>query len=371
MTPITVVHLVSTLGVGGQEMVILSLVEHMDRQRFNPVVLTLHEGGPLADRIRSLGVPVETVGAPGLTGLPLVRRLAARLKFHRADVLHTHNPAPHQHGAAARVLAGVPVLIHTKHGRNNFPTRARRWAEQLAGRFSDLVVAVSSDSAEVARTIDRVPMRKLRVIHNGIALDDMPLATVGRPGRPPRAVHVARLNRIKDQATLLRAAKIVADRLPGFTLDIVGDGPMGDQVRSQSHDMGLDQVVHFHGMQDDVRPWLADSDLFVLSSLSEGVSITLLEAMAAGLPVVATDVGGNREVVREGETGTLVPVGDAAALADAMVAILVDPDRARRMGTAGRARVDSDFNIDRTVAAYQQAYLDLLGRRSGAPRLAA
>jgi glycosyltransferase involved in cell wall biosynthesis len=371
MTPITVVHLVSTLGVGGQEMVILSLVEHMDRLRFRPVVLTLHEGGPLVERIRALGVPVETVGEPGLTGLPLVRRLAARLRFHRADVLHTHNPAPHQHGAAARVLAGVPVLIHTKHGRNNFPTRARRWAEQLAGRFSDLVVAVSIDSAEVAGTIDRVPAHKLRVIHNGIALGDMPRATVGREGRPPRAVHVARLNRIKDQTTLLRAARIVADQLPGFVLEMVGDGPMGEQIRSLATELGLDVVVRFHGMQDDVRPWLADADLFVLSSLSEGISITLLEAMASGLPVVATDVGGTREVVLPGRTGTLVPVGDATALATAMTAMLTDPVGARSMGAAGRERVDAEFNIDRTVAAYQQAYVELLGRRSGATGLAA
>ena len=371
MTPITVVHLVSTLGVGGQEMVILSLVEHMDRQQFRPVVLTLHEGGPLVERIRALGVTVETVGEPGLTGLPLVRRLAARLKFHRADVLHTHNPAPHQHGAAARVLAGVPVLIHTKHGRNNFPTRARRWADQLAGRFSDLVVAVSIDSADVARQVDRVPQAKLRVIHNGIALHEMPRATVGLEGRAPRAVHVARLNRIKDQPTLLRAAQIVAQQVPGFTLDIVGDGPMGDQIRALSTELGLDDVVRFHGMQDDVRPWLADADQFVLSSLSEGVSITLLEAMAAGLPVVATDVGGNREVVRHGETGTLVPVGDAAALAHAMCALLADPGRARAMGAAGHERVDAEFNIDRTVAAYELAYRELLGRRTGASRQAA
>jgi glycosyltransferase involved in cell wall biosynthesis len=371
MTPVTVVHLVSTLGVGGQEMVILSLVEHMDRQRFNPVVLTLHEGGPLADRIRAFGVPVETVGEPGLTGLPLVRRLAARLKAHGTDVLHTHNPAPHQHGAAARLLAGVPVLIHTKHGRNHFPTRARRWAEQIAGKFSDLVVAVSIDSSEVARTIDRVPASKLRVIHNGIALDTMPRATVGREGRGPRAVHVARLNRIKDQPTLLRAARILANQVPGFTLDIVGDGPMGAVVRPLATELGLDEVVTFHGMQGDVRPWLADADLFVLPSLSEGISITLLEAMAAGLPVVATDVGGNREVVRHGETGLLVPVGDAAAVASAMHDLLLDPARARQMGARGRERVDAEFNIDRTVAAYEQAYLEMLDRKRHPTRLAA
>lgn len=364
MPPVTVVHLVSTLGVGGQEMVILSLVEHIDRTRFRPVVLTLHDDGPVADRIRALGVPVEVVGTAGLSGLQLVRRIAARLKHHDAQVLHTHNPAPHQHGAAARLIAGTPVLIHTKHGRNNFPTRTRRWAEQLAGRFSDLVVAVSTDAAEVARQIDRVPAHKVQVIHNGIAVDGVHLADIGATSRPPRAVHVARLNRIKDQPTLLRAARIVADRMPGFTLDIVGDGPMGDIVRQLSVDLGLDDVVNFHGMQDDVGSFLAQADLFVLSSLSEGIAITLLEAMAAALPVVATDVGGNREVVRPGETGLLVPVGNPATLADAMVKLLGNPARSRAMGAAGRQRVIADFNIVRTAEAYVDAYRALLGRRT-------
>lgn len=364
MTSITVAHLVSTLGVGGQEMVILSLVEHMDRTRFKPVVLTLHGGGPLAERISALGVPVEVIGEPGLTGWPLVRRLAGRLKALNAGILHTHNPAPHQRGAMAKLLAGTPVLIHTKHGRNNFPTRTRRWAEQLAGRFSDLVVAVSADAAEVARTIDRVPRRKLRVIHNGIALDRLPHAQIGQTGRPPRAVHVARLNRIKDQPTLLRAARIVADQLPGFTLDIVGDGPMGEIVRQLAHDLDLDAVVHFHGMQQDVGRYLAQSDLFVLPSLSEGISITLLEAMAVGLPVVATDVGGNREVVLPGDTGLLVPVAAPEVLATAMLELLTDPVRAAAMGQAGRKRVEAEFDITRTIAAYEEAYLALHARRT-------
>jgi glycosyltransferase involved in cell wall biosynthesis len=343
-------------------MVILSLVEHANRSQFSPVVLTLHADGPVADRIRALGIEVETVGGPGMAGASLVRRLANRLRELEIDVLHTHNPAPHQHGAAARMMARTPVLVHTKHGRNNFPTRARRWAEIVAGRFSDMVVAVSDDAAEVARSIDKVPPHKLRMIHNGIALP--PRTQRGEPGAGsrPTAVHIARLNRIKDQPTLLRAARVVADRVPGFRLDIVGDGPMGDIVRQLATDLGLADTVVFHGMQQNVWPYLDGADLFVLSSLSEGVSITLLEAMAAGLPIVATDVGGNREVVRNSVTGLLVPVGDHLALAERMVELLEDRPRAHRMGDAGRERVESDFNISRTVAEYETLYLDLLQR---------
>lgn len=370
-TPTKVVHLVSTLGIGGQEMVIASLVRHADRSRFAPHVISLHELGPLAQRIASDGVPVETLAADGASGLALIRKLARRLREIGPHILHTHNPAPHQHGAVARVLAGVPVLIHTKHGRNNLPTRARRLAEQVAGRFTDLVVPVSRDAAEVARTVDGVPEHKLRVIHNGIAVDQLPRARVAREGRPPRAIHVARLNRIKDQPTLLRAARQVADRIPGFTLDIVGDGPMRDIVYALASELHLDGVVNFHGMQEEVAPFLADTDVFVLPSLSEGISITLLEAMGAGLPTIATDVGGNREVVVPGETGLLVPVGDATALAQAMIGLLSDNARAQRMGAAGRDRVLEEFNITRTVAAYESAYLELLARRGPAVRHAA
>ncbi|MEO8478727.1 MAG: glycosyltransferase [Gemmatimonadota bacterium] len=367
MQRVTVVHLVSTLGIGGQEMVIHALVSHADRHRFRPIVLALHDGGPVADRIAALGIPVEVVGGGDITGWPLIRRLTARLRAHRPDVLHTHNPAPHQLGAVAKLLARVPALVHTKHGRNNFPTRSRRWAEQMAGRFTDLVVPVSMDAADVARTIDRVPSRKLRVIHNGIDLAGITQATVLPPGRPARAVHVARLNRIKDQRTLLAATRVLVDRHPGFHLDIVGDGPMGEEIRARATELGLDAAVTFHGMQDDVTPYLTNADLFLLPSLSEGIAITMLEAMGAGLPVVATDVGGNREVVVPGETGLLVPVGDPQALADAVDEVLGDPVQARAWGAAGRRRVEAEFNIAGTVRAYESAYLEVLGRPVSQP----
>jgi sugar transferase (PEP-CTERM/EpsH1 system associated) len=359
-----VVHVVSTLGIGGQEMVILSLIRHMDRARYTPHVLCLHDRGPLAERIEALGVPVDVIGAHGVGLLEMGRRLARRLRELRPDIVHTHNPAPHQAAAVARLITRFPALVHTKHGRNNFPTRTRRWAEQLAGKMTDMVVPVSTDAAEVASRVDRVPDRKLRVIQNGIEVLGVAQATPLPPGRAPRAVHVARLNRIKDQGTLLRATRAVADALPGFTLDIVGDGPMHADIHALATELGLDEVVRFHGFRDDVGTILASADLFVLSSLSEGISITLLEAMAAGLPVVATDVGGNREVVLPGETGMLVPVGDHAALGDAMLAVLTDPALARTMGAAGYTRVAATFAIDRTVHAYEAIYRELLGPAS-------
>jgi glycosyltransferase involved in cell wall biosynthesis len=328
------------------------------------VVFALQEGGPLVERIERLGVPVEVIGNGRLRRFGLTRALARRLRAHRVDVLHTHNPAPHQHGALARLVTGVPALLHTMHGRNTtVVTPAARLAERIAGHLSQLVVPVSLDAADVARDDLRVPEHKLRVIHNGIAIDQFATAPVLARGRAPRAVHVARLNPIKGQATLLEAARLTAERVPGFTLDIVGDGPAGPALREQARQAGLDDVVRFHGMQDDVVPFLLAADLFVLSSLSEGIALTLLEAMGSGLPVVATDVGGNREVVVHGDTGLLVPVGDPARLADGICEVIRDPARAQGWGHAARARVETDFNITRTVASYESAYLELLGRK--------
>jgi glycosyltransferase involved in cell wall biosynthesis len=177
---------------------------------------------------------------------------------------------------------------------------------------------------------------------------------------------VARLNRIKDQPTLLRAARLVADKIPGFRLDVVGDGPNNDHIRALSDELGLQESVVFHGMRDNVAELLRESDLFVLPSLSEGISITLLEAMGSSLPCVVTDVGGNREVVRDGTTGFLVPAGDHEALAARMEMLLLDDPMARTMGAAGRAVVEKEFNIEGTAAAYHDAYMELLGRSSRA-----
>lgn len=360
--PWNVVHCVFSVGMGGQEMVILSLATAMDRRRFAPRVLCLSEAGDLAPRFEAAGVPVDVldppVGTSSFRALSSVRRY---LREHRPDILHTHNPTPHQYGALARLGTGVPALVHTKHGRNVLPTTRGRILERVASRLTDAVVAVSRDAADVALATDGVPRERLRVIRNGIAPG--PEGATGHRD-PWRAVHIARLNNIKDQATLLRAARIVRDREPRFRLDLVGDGELREPLQAQARELHLDDVVRFHGFQNDVWPFLGEASVFVLSSVSEGIAITLLEAMAAGLPVVATDVGGNSEVVVPGETGLLVPVRDPGQLADALHRVLSNPEAGARMGAAGRVRVAEAFSLDTTVSAYERLYVELLERSS-------
>lgn len=360
-----VVHLVLSLGVGGLEMMVLHLARHADRARFDTRVLCLREPGPLAAAAAAAGVEVDSLDCPGLPKARTLARLARKLRALRPHVLHTHNPSPHLFGALAAPAAGVPVVVHTKHGRN-YPDSPRAvWVNRVASWLTDRVVAVSEATAAVASGRERVPGRKVCVIPNGIDVARFRPPAV-RPADPLRVIHVARLNRIKDQPTLLRAARLVADAEPGFRLDVVGDGPERAGLEALAAALWLGPHVRFLGERHDVNDLLATAALFVLSSVSEGIPVTLLEAMAAGLPAAVTDVGGNREVVVPGETGVLVPPGDPEALGRAILAALRDPAGRARMGAAARRVIEDRFDVRHTAARYHATYLELLGGR--APR---
>lgn len=360
-SPIRVVHVVTTLNIGGLEKVVLDLVRCRTRDVVDARVICLDSSGVLAQGSSDVGVSVETIGTTGSVPQRILR-LARRLRQLKPHVVHTHNPQAHLHGAWAGRLARVPVVIHTKHGRGRIDGRVLAALSRVATTWTSCFVTVSEDAARVARDVDHVPARKLRVIHNGIDVERFSASGV-RDSRPRgRAITVGRLDPIKDQATLLRATRLVVDKMPSFQLDVVGDGPSRPELEALQASLGLGRQVRFHGYRDPVTTYLATSDFFVLSSLSEGVSIALLEAMASGLPAVATDVGGNREVVIPGETGLLVSAGSPEALADAMLKIQSDSATLERMGLASRRRVEDQFSLGHVVAQYERLYIECLER---------
>jgi glycosyltransferase involved in cell wall biosynthesis len=359
---VTVVHVVASLDVGGLERVVFDLVTHANRARFTPRVVCLEEPGTWRGRFAELGIPVDCVTRARGGTAGRILHLARHLHEIGADVVHTHNVKPHLHGALAAALVRVPVILSTKHGRN-FPTRPLgRIANRLACRMCTALVGVSADCAAIWRDIERARPGKVSVITNGVDLAAFPFSPRPVDG-PPRAVSVARLCSVKDPVTLLLATRRVLDREPGFRLDLAGDGPLRSEVEQSIVRLGLSEAVRMHGAIDDVRPVLSGASFFVLASTSEGISLTLLEAMAAGLPVVATRVGGSPEVVDQGVTGVLVPARAPEALADAMLWMLRQPGQRERMGRLARRRVEDRFDIRRTVAAYEQMYLRAFNAR--------
>jgi glycosyltransferase involved in cell wall biosynthesis len=349
---IRVAHVTLGLDVGGQEKLLVEFARLADRRVFELFFVSLSTRGRLTADVEGHGWPVHALGEPDGLRPGISLRLAQLFRRWRIDVVHTHDDRPLIYGASGARLARVPGVVHSRHGQSFGITRRQAALVQLAAGMTDHFVCVSKDSAR--RAVEHgLPAGKVRTIWNGIDLTRFELCPDAPRGR---VVTVARLSPEKDVATLLRAAALAVREEPDWRLQIAGDGVCLGDLRRLAQELGLGDRVEFLGPVRDVPALLAESSLFVLSSLSEGVSLTLLEAMARGRAVVATDVGGNPEVVVPGETGLLVPPRQPEQLARALLALWRDPEKSRAMGLAGRRRVERHFDIRQMVAAYEALY---------------
>jgi glycosyltransferase involved in cell wall biosynthesis len=348
-----VAHITLGLDTGGQEKLLVEFARHADRRRFELFFVSLTTGGRLGPQIDKEGWPVLALHEPAGFRPSIALHLLPWLRRWRIDVVHTHDSKPLIYGAPAARLAGVPRVVHTRHFTQLASiSRRQTLLATLATRCVDAVVCVSEDSARVALTEGLSPAR-VHALHNGI---DTERFGMRGPQRGGPAVLVARLSPEKDVATLLRAVALVARERADYRLEVAGSGVCLPQLRQLTDQLKLTEHIRFLGEVDDIPSVLARASCFVLPSLTEGISLTLLEAMASGLPVIATRVGGNPEVVAHGDTGVLVPPADPAALARAMLELHADHDRGQRMGQAGRRRVERHFEVRRMVAAYEAFY---------------
>jgi len=350
--PIRVVHLTHGLEIGGLEKLLVEFARHTDRSKFELKFVSFSGRGALADDIEAAGWPVITLNQPEGLRPGVVLRIAALLRTWQADILHTHDPKTLIYGAPAARLARVHA-VHTCHGNALAPFPRATRAFRMAFWFADAMVCVSGDmTRQMVET--GIDPRKIHTILNGI---DTSFFSFARPNPGTNAVTVARLSPEKDIGTLIRAVAIIRETCPSFQLEIAGDGVCMAELQTMVRELGLEDQVRFLGQVCDVRAVLERSSLFILPSLREGVSLTLLEAMACGLPVVATRVGGTPEVVVDGETGLLVLSGSHEELARAVLSLLQDPDGSRRMGEAARRRIEQYFDISRMIAKYEDIYM--------------
>jgi glycosyltransferase involved in cell wall biosynthesis len=354
-----VVHLTLGLDMGGQEQLLLEFARHADRAHFALHFVSLSTRGALADDLEALGWPVTALAVPPGLRPGLVLRLAGLFRRWQTDVVHTHDDRPLIYGAPAARLAAVSRVLHTRHGQAFWIKRRQTALVRVAAALADLFVCVSEDSARLT-VRHGVAARRVVTIRNGI---DLARFAYAGPAAGGPAVTVARLSPEKGIDHLVRAAALVVRQDPSFRLLVAGGGACLAALQELAGALGVGEQVRFLGQVRDIPGLLASAGLFVLPSLSEGVSLTLLEAMARGLPVVTTRVGGNPEVVAEGETGLLVPAQDPATLAAAILELRRDPERGRRMGLAGRERVERHFDVRRMVVAYEALYREGNGRR--------
>jgi sugar transferase (PEP-CTERM/EpsH1 system associated) len=368
--PLRVAHVVLSMELGGLERLVVDLVREGRRLGQQASVVCLERPGKLAAQVEELGVPVYCAEKrPGIR-LSTIGRLKKIFRDIQADVVHTHQiGALFYAGPAARAVR-VPVIVHTEHGKHYANRLRRRVLGRWAGRYTARFFCVSRDIAAEVAAHRIVPEHKIAIAPNGI--DTLRFATRGEPevlrrklGIPERAPvigTIGRLDEIKRQDLLIQAFAKLRETAPDAQLVLVGDGPLRETLQSLASELAVGERVHFAGYQAHPEQYLHLMDVFALTSRSEGMPLVMLEAWAAGVPVVASRVGGLPELIDDGQTGILFTSGDREELVRALHCLLASPELAARMGGAGRSQVEREFTLARMAEQYQRSYLELLCR---------
>lgn len=350
-----IVQLVEDLRVGGLERMAIDLATAHREAGHDSRIACLLIRGDLADQAESQGIPVTAFHKPPGLSIPTLLTLARHLQDVRPHVVHSHNSGVHHYAALACAFAQIPVLVNTRHGvrQSNGQPFNDRWFRRVMP-LTGKVVSVSQDSRSFYEQHGIVPPSKSAVIINGTRLDAYRTRQAQPDPRRLRLGTVGRLVPVKGHSYLLDAFALVHRELPHATLDIVGYGPLETELRQQARDL----PVTFLGARDDVPDQLASYDLFVFSSLSEGLPMTILEALAAGLPIASTRVGGIPEVAPEGDVAWYAPPADAPALARA----ILDAARSDLAAVGQRARrlAFDHYSLETMQRQYESLYRSLL-----------
>jgi sugar transferase (PEP-CTERM/EpsH1 system associated) len=380
-----VAHVIYRLDVGGLENGLVNLINRIPAERFRHAIICLTESSAFRQRIQRGDVPVFTLKKPSGNSPVTLYKLWRLLMQLRPDIVHTRNLGALE-GNLPAALAGVPVRIHGEHGRDIDDLDGRNTRRQIMRRlfkpFVDHYIAVSRDLESYLQQKVGVLPSRVAQIYNGVDSERFHPAGERREEVPCTGFAgtgdfvigtVGRMQDVKDQLTLARAFVRLVQGIPRaeqrLRLVMIGDGPLREKVRVLLANAGVEQFAWLPGERNDVPRIMRSFDLFVLPSLAEGISNTILEAMASGLPVLATAVGGNPELIEPGVTGTLVPRNDAESMARAMRAYVESAELCRRQGSEARRTVERRFGMQAMVNAYMAVYDRLLARKSGRVRM--
>jgi glycosyltransferase involved in cell wall biosynthesis len=367
MNPPKLMHVVLSMDAGGgAERLVYDLVRDRTFAAAPPVVCCLRELGTLGSSLRQEGYRVHCRPKGEGVDWSVVRWLAQVIRQEGVEVVHAHQYTPMFYAVPAALLAGGKKVIYTEHGRlyPDLPSWKRRLVNPLLSMGIDQIVSISEGTKTAMVKIDNFSAKKIEVIHNGVIFAqpcDGYHAESKRRSLGLNSSHrligtAARLEEIKNFPMMLRGFRRVLERLPDTRLLVAGRGSQETALKKYAQELGLEDKVHFLGLRDDLPEIYPLLEIFLLTSYSEGISVTLLEAMSHGIPTLATRVGGNPEVVLEGETGLLVAEGDDQELARKILELLTAQERARQMGALGRVRASSHFSFEKMVHDYLLVY---------------
>lgn len=357
--PKVVLQLIETSGIGGAETVLLELCRRLDRTKYLPVVVLLHEGW-LNSQLAEYGIETLFVSNKRSYDFDCLGQIIDIIRRHKVDIVHSHEFMMNFYGAVASRITGKKHVM-TIHGKNYYGEKLRRrLAYRLAASLASRVVAVSHDLSRYLVSALHFPNDKISVIHNGIDVERYAAESLNRRNKingGPVIGAVGNVYPVKGHRFLIHAAVQILRRFPDTKFVIAGKiTPHTDELMHEARALGVEHALNFAGFQDDVPRFLSEIDIFVLPSLQETFSLATVEAMAAGKPVVVTRCGGPVEIVNDGENGRTVPAQDAQALANAIIELLSDNDSAAQLTDMASKNVRDYFTLDSMVSRYEAIY---------------
>ncbi len=371
MKRINLLHLITTLEPAGAENLLVSIVRKLDKKRFRTVVGYIYGEGTLAPEIRERDIKVINLSRKGRIDPLLIIRIFLLIRKERIEIIHTHLVHASIAGRIAAKLAGVKVIVSTRHYTYyHSQNRIVNWLERKTAVLNNRIIAISNAVKEHLQERENYQPETISVINNAVDLDCYPLVKeeIKQKGDCPLSSDclligsVGRLHPSKGYDTLLNSIPEVIAEFPSAKFMIIGDGAQKEYLQKLCVVLGISEYVVFLGgkAHDQVLSFFKRIHLFVLTSNWEGFGIAAIEAMASGKPVVATNVEGLREVVKDGRTGFLVPPGQPKALAKKIILLLKNPSLCSQMGNEGRKRVETLFSLDGMINELESLYLALI-----------
>ncbi len=369
---IHIAFLVHTYGFGGLENMVTNLVNHIDPNRFKSTIVSFAPLKALSNRVDVNRVQVISLNKKGGNNPLLIYKIYLLLKKVGPDIVQTHNWGTAAEGILGAKLARVPGIVHAERGtieekKSNIVLQRFLWG------FTDQVLSVSKAHRQKMTNIIGFPLKKIKAIVNGVDTErfypnpGIKVETRKKLGLKKNSLcigTVGSLRPVKNHSLLVNACKAILPHFDDVEVLIVGEGPLESQLKQEVKTFGFSGKIHFAGIQPNIPEVLNALDIFVLTSLSEGMPNVVLEAMACGIPVLATSVGGVPEIIENGQNGILVASEDKSNLIQAITELLNDQDKRCAIGMEGRKKVLSEFSLKKMVSEYQVLYESLLGRVS-------
>ena len=369
MAKINILHIVLTLGTGGLENGIVNIINGSDPEKFTIDVLCLRGTGELAQRIKNNASQVITDESADASLISAVKRIRQACNDNAYDIIHTHGWATMLAGYIATMFSRTPIVINGEHGTLYYETWRQRFMQKFLFNRMKLNLSVSQALVEEISRKFGVASSRFKAILNGVDIERFQPDTKARM-QVRQALNieandviigsVGRLVEVKNYPSLLKAFSLVSQRFTNVKLMLAGDGPLRDLLEEMADTLGIKENVLFLGRREDVAAVMNAMDIFVLPSFREGLSNTVLEAMASGLPVVVTNVGGNPEIVVENQSGFLFTVSDCEQLASMLSDLIANEEQRKSMSDFARSHVVHHYSLQVMIESYQKTYQSLI-----------